>query len=266
MAYIQMNIMSERLMRTVPVTVILPVDKIRMPDQMDKEIKIRRDHFPTLYLLHGIFGDHLDWVNGTMIERWAMENNLCVVMPAGENRCYVDDPKTHSYYGEFVGKELVEITRNMFPLSQKREDTFIAGLSMGGFGALRNGLKYSDTFSCIGAFSAANLLDIPCPGDSPFFQSKAFLEGIFGNLDAAKQSDDSIDWLIDHHQKENMVDQKIYMACGTEDSLLEVNRKMKEHFLRAGYALTYEEGPGGHQWEFWNKYIEKFLGWLPLAD
>ena len=119
--------MSESLYRTVNVNVILPADKIVMPDQQDRKIE-RVKEFKTLYLLHGIFGSQVDWINGTNLQRWAEEKNLAVVMPAGENRFYVDHPVTHDYYGRFIGEELVNVSRAMFPLSTKKEDTFITQL------------------------------------------------------------------------------------------------------------------------------------------
>lgn len=82
-----------------------------------------------------------------------------MVMPSGDNAFYVDQPKGHNNYGEYIGQELVRLTRKMFPLSRKREDTFIGGLSMGGYGALRNGLKYSDTFGAVIALSGAHEWD-----------------------------------------------------------------------------------------------------------
>ena len=126
MAFLQVNLMSESLMRTVMVNVILPVDKIPAPGALPRQNK----PYKTLYLLHGLIGSHIDWVNGTRIQRYAEENDLVVVMPSGYNAFYLDYPNSHDYYGEFVGKELVELTRKMFPLSDKREDTFIGGLSM----------------------------------------------------------------------------------------------------------------------------------------
>ena len=152
MAFIQVSFMSKTLMRTVPLQVILPVDKFTF-GQLEREEK----PFKTLYLLHGIFGNETDWVHGTRIQRWAEEKNLAVVMPAGENAFYVDQPSIGAMHGQFIGEELVEITRKMFPLSRKREDTFIGGLSMGGFGALRNGLKYHDTFGAVICLSGALL-------------------------------------------------------------------------------------------------------------
>lgn len=258
MAFIEMNIMSESLMRTVPVNVILPADKIGVPESQAVQ------RYKTLYLLHGIFGSHVDWVNGTKLQRWAEEKNLCVVMPAGENRFYVDDPIRHDYYGRFIGEELVRLTRRIFPLSPKREDTYIAGLSMGGYGALRNGLKYHETFSHIAGLSAANVLQ-GVPVDM-YFTTEVFLRSIFGDLEKARNSDNSIDWLIDERQKRKETDQKIYLCIGQDDSLLQTNRELCQHFKKAGFDITYEEGPGDHEWDFWNRYIKRVLEWLPLEE
>ena len=148
MALIQVNFVSAALQRTVPMQVILPVDKLAPDGKLPKEKK-----FKTLYLLHGFLGNYTDWVSGTRIQRWAEERDLAVVMPSGDNAFYVDRPETLNNYGRFIGEELVEITRRMFPLSRKREDTFIGGLSMGGYGAMRNGLKYHNTFGNVISFS-----------------------------------------------------------------------------------------------------------------
>ena len=147
MALIQATFMSNALKRTVPIQVILPVDKL-----IGEEMK----PFKTLYLLHGLFGSYHDWNSNTRIQRWAQDQNLAVVMPSADNSFYIDyDMLPNSEYGKFVGEELVQVTRAMFHLSNKREDTFIAGLSMGGFGAIRNGLKYSETFGYIAGLSSA---------------------------------------------------------------------------------------------------------------
>ena len=255
--------MSESLYRTVNVNVILPVDKIAMPDQKAQKIN-RTKKFKTLYLLHGIFGSQVDWINGTNLQRWAEEKNLAVVMPAGENRFYVDQPVTHDYYGRFIGEELVNVTRAMFPLSEKKEDTFICGLSMGGYGALRNGLKYSDTFGYIAALSAADLIDIP--DDTLSFMEDGFLQAIFGDLEKAKKSDNSIFYLVDNNVKAKKNDQNIYIACGEDDHLITHSNQISSLFNNSGYNTTFETGPGAHEWDFWNRYIKHVIDWLPLDE
>lgn len=264
MAFIQVNMMSKCLMRTVNVTVILPSDKIEMPDKVGIKPKNNKGPFKTLYLLHGVFGSNVDWVNGTNIQRWAEEKNLAVVMPAGENRFYLDNVATREYYGEFIGRELVDLTRRMFPLSDKQEDTFIAGLSMGGFGALRNGLKYREVFGCIAGLSAADVFNMDA--NAMFYGSREHIEAMVGDFERAKRSDMSIQWLIDHYAQENAPKQRIYLCCGVDDPLLETNRKMKDSFTAAGIDVTYEEGPGAHEWDFWNRSIKKVVDWLPLEE
>lgn len=263
MALIQVNFISKSLMRTVPLNVILPVDKMTfpgMPQRGDKPYK-------TLYLLHGVFGNYTDWVSGTCIQRWAEEKDLAVVMPSGDNMCYVDQEKSHNLYGEFIGQELVEITRKMFPLSDKKEDTFIAGLSMGGYGALRNGLKYHNTFGYIGGLSSALIVEgmNKRTNDSPMFiDRRDFAESVFGDLSVVEEGDMNPAWLIKKLTKEGAALPQIYLACGTEDFLLEANRRLHEVMKEAGADVTYEEGPGGHEWDFWNRHIKKFLDLLPL--
>lgn len=132
-------------MRTVTVNAIIPFDRITFPGMPEP----RTDHFPTLYLLHGIFGNYTDWVSGTCIQRWAEEKGLAVIMPSGENHFYVDCEANGERFSEFIGQELPEQMRRLFPLSDKREETFIGGLSMGGYGAIYNGLRFHDTFGYV---------------------------------------------------------------------------------------------------------------------
>ncbi len=257
MAFIQINMMSESLMRTINVNAIIPVDKISFNKKGEKQKK-----FKTLYLLHGVFGSQVDWINGTNIQRWAEEKDLAVIMPAGENRFYIDQPKTHDYYGKLIGEELVRVTRELFPLSDRKEDTFICGLSMGGFGALRNGLKYHDTFGYVAGLSAANILDIENTKHS--LLGDDYIEAVFGDLDQARNSDRSISWLIRNNAAHKKTKQKIYMACGESDMLKDQTEKLYELFEANGYDVSYETGPGSHEWDFWNRYIKHVLDWLPL--
>ena len=152
MASFLVNFTSQSLGRTVPVYVILPTDKMYFPGM---PVRTQGKPYKTLYLLHGVLGNYTDWLHGTRIQRWAEENDLAVVMPSGDNAFYVDQPWNCNYYSKFIGEELVNFTRKSFPLSHNREDTYIAGLSMGGYGALHNGLKYHETFGYIAGLSAA---------------------------------------------------------------------------------------------------------------
>lgn len=265
MAFIQMHILSQSLMRTVPVHVILPVDKMPMPGKKEWEEK----SYKTLYLLHGVLGNCTDWVNNTRIQRYAEENDLAVVMPSGDNAFYIDQPAGQNYYGEFIGQELVELTRKMFPLSRKREDTFIGGLSMGGYGALRNGLKYHETFGYIVALSSALMIETFPQRDNEnpmFIERRDYTEACFGNLDKVAESDKNPKYLVEMLRQERAVLPKIYMACGEEDRLLEYNKDYASFFRKSGRDITFETGPGNHEWDFWDTYIKKGIEWLPTED
>lgn len=265
MALLQANLFSKSLMRTVTIHVILPVDKLAP----DGNFIHRSRPFKTLYLLHGILGNYTDWVFGTRIQRWAQDENLAVVMPSGENHFYVDLAVPGSQYGEFTGKELVELTRAMFPLSHKREDTFIGGLSMGGYGALVNGLKYNNTFSRIIALSTAFILNeaVNSTEDSLVpFQKKSFYTSIFGDVALLPDSAADYHQLILSLIEKGAVIPDIFMACGTEDPLLDSNRAYERFLTEHNVKHTYLEGSGSHEWDFWDTYIRKALDWLPLEN
>ena len=244
MAIIEVNFISQCLMRTVTFNAIIPADKF------GPQAAAQQKPFKALYLLHGIFGNYTDWVNGTRIQAWAEANDLAVIMPSGENRFYLDDEKSGERYGEFIGRELVEFTRKLFPLSDRREDTFIAGLSMGGYGALRNGLKYAETFGCVAGLSSALIyagsqgfrqqragVYLPPPG-SIMRRFSATFEHIVG-------SDKDPKALFRKLREENRPLPKLYMCCGTEDSLLAANRDLRDDLApRTALDLNLRGGAG----------------------
>lgn len=266
MAVFQVTFMSQTLNRTVPLVVILPTDKV-VPAGMPQRDPSKP--YKTLYLLHGIIGSCIDWLYGTRIQRWAEERELAVVMPSGDNSMYLDHAVDR--YGAFVGQELVEFTRRTFPLSHRKEDTFIGGLSMGGFGAMRNGLKYRDTFGAIISLSGGFVLDedVLTPVENPQFPSETmeFRHAVYGpDLKAALHSDRNPKYLVETMAAVGETFPEIYMACGEDDFLLEKNLAFRDLLTRCGVRHTFELGPGAHEWDFWDTYIKKALDWLPLED
>ncbi len=261
MAFIQMNITSYSLMRTVPVNVILPADKFSWDQKREKGKK-----YKTLYLLHGVFGNYTDWVNGTRIQRFAEERDLAVIMPSGDNAFYLDHEARNDYYGNYIGKELVELTRNIFPLSEKREDTYIGGLSMGGYGAIRNGLKYNDTFGAIIGLSSGLILEgIEKRTDEGkfFLESRSYAKECFGELEGIMETDKNPEFLVKKIREDGGKMPDIYLACGLSDGLLEANKKFADFLRENKVNVTFETGEGGHDWDFWDTYIKKALDWLP---
>jgi S-formylglutathione hydrolase FrmB len=244
----------------VPFTAILPVPT---PGAFWDESIIpyeKKPPFKTIYLLHGITGDCTGWLCDTRVAQYAENKGIAVIMPSGENSFYTDNDYMNRY-GEYIGQELPTAARAMFKLSEKREDTYIAGLSMGGYGALRNGLKYSENFSRIGAFSSALIQDdfLQAQEDaSLFYRRKAYYQKVFGDLDAFKGSDMDVYALA----KEKAADVKLYITCGTEDFLIEHNRRFDKHLKALNADLHYEEWKGDHDAVFWDKSIKDFIEWL----
>ncbi len=265
MALIQTNFFSNSLARVVPITVILPTDKRAWDDAPDRHGRPCQ----TLYLLHGIFGDSMSWPTNSCIRRYAEEHDLAVVMPAGENSFYLDHAASYAFFGDFVGRELVEQTRKMFPLSRRREDTFIGGLSMGGYGALRTGLKYRETFSAIVALSSALVLeDNRRKGYEPgIMVDRAYAENCFGDLNRAMESDENPLWLARQAVEQGERLPALYIACGEQDGLLPNSRAFVEELRQLGVDVTFETAPGGHEWDFWDSQIRHVIeDWLPLES
>ncbi|KZU44375.1 alpha/beta hydrolase [Lactiplantibacillus plantarum] len=269
MALIRINFMVASLHRTVPLMVCLPTDKL-VPDEQGVPRPIQGP-FATLYLLHGILGSEVDWISGTRIQRWADERNLAVVMPAGENSFYTDHPWSGETYSQFIGQELIDFTRRTFPLSHQRDQTFIGGLSMGGYGALYNGLKFHDTFGAIVSLSAGlnvrpGMEKLPAKPQW-FAETVAYQHGVFGpDLAAAGHSELNLQVLVTNLLAAHVVLPAIFMAIGDQDGLKSANDEF-DHFLTTKkVSHEYLVGSGAHEWDFWDRYLLKALNWLPLTN
>lgn len=263
MALLQMNYFSQALMRQVHLSVMLPVDHF----DGEHNAYCAPPTFRSLYLLHGIMGDDSDWINGTRVGQWAMEHNIALIMPSGENHFYVDRADSPEKYGTMIGKELVTMTRAMFPLSRRREDTMVAGLSMGGYGAIKCGLDYSDTFGIVGAFSSALILNViskSAPGQKTLLFNRDYYRTVFGDrLEDLQGSDYDVEALLNKPRKQTPT---FFMTCGLEDTLLASNRHFVEALKLAGVPYIYRESHGAHTWDFWDSSVADFFAWLEHRD
>jgi len=249
MALIHANFHSESLQRQVCFNAVIPIRK-------EKPLR-------TLYLLHGIYGNYTNWVTNTRVALWAEERNLAVIMPSAENSFYLDNENSRAMYADFFGREIVEIARELFPLSHARSDTFIAGLSMGGYGAMRTGLKFYETFGAIAGMSSAFILEDAQnfnDDSSALIARKSYFESVFGDLQKVIGSDKDPKKLILDLKKEDLP--RIYLCCGTEDFIIEQNRDFHGFLREKKIAHTYVEGAGAHNWLFWDKHISKVINWL----
>ncbi|MCL2126326.1 MAG: alpha/beta hydrolase-fold protein [Oscillospiraceae bacterium] len=263
MAWIQMNFASESLKRLVSANVIIPADMRLGPQpNMDKPFK-------TLYLLHGYSGDWTDWLRGSEIEEFAQMNNIAVVMPSGENSFYVDIEHSGRLYSTYLARDLVNFTRKIFPLSDKREDTIIGGLSMGGYGALYNGLKHNDVFGHVIALSSALVVETAITStDEPNMMgtNRGYFIDVFDDLDKVMESDKNLELLAQQVLESGGPIPDLYIACGYNDMLVYGNRKLSNHLKSIGFDHVYEEGAGTHDMKFWNTFIKRGLDRLNLVD
>lgn len=260
MAFLQVNYYSKVLKQNTTFNALVPLDRLDIPgggEPTDRPMK-------ALYLLHGISGSFNDWILSTNIKEYSIKYNVAVFMPSGNNHFYLNDDDMGIMYADFIGNELVEFTRKMFPLTGNREDTIIGGLSMGGYGAIRNGLIYSNNFGRIIALSSAlitnEIAGIPTDFNNGIADYK-YYSRVFGDLDHLLGSDKDPEALVARMKKEGSKIPDIYMACGSGDFLINENRRFHNVLSAEGIKHTYVEGPGVHSWKFWNEYIEKAIIW-----
>ena len=221
----------------------------------------------TLILLHGYSGDCIDWLYNAPLQDLANRFNVNFFMPNGDNSFYLNNKATGYRYASYVGEEFIEYTRKTFNLSAKREDTFIGGLSMGGFGALHTGLMFNDTFSKVIALSSAliqGMIKVLSPEmpENPManYDYYAWTFGIRENVDF-ETSENNPEYLVRRLVEEKKQLPDIYMACGTEDFLIEPNRQFKAYLDSIGYPVTFFTGPGVHDMVFWRAQLEAGLEW-----
>lgn len=241
---------SNSLQRNININVYLPIDD---SDVVQPTVENPRP-FRLLILLHGLFGCNSDWIQYTRLTSYLSGKNIVVIMPNGDNSFYLDNKPDGHYYETLVRSELVNLARSLYPVSDKYEDTYIAGLSMGGFGSLRAGLVGSNTFSVIGSFSAPIL-----PKDKSSNDFPSEIGGVkYQELIKSNGQDLELYKLIDQTPKLP----KFYITCGTQDSLYQDNVAMVDHLESINADVTHYYDDYDHDWEFWDISINKFLDLL----
>ncbi len=261
MAFLDFHFFSETLGLTCAAHVLIPQGTVK---QIGMAGGGRREKYPTLYLLHGLSDDHTIWMRRTSIERYAAERNIAVVMPA-VGRSFYQDTASGAKYWTFVSEELPALCEQFFPLSGEREQRFAAGLSMGGYGALRLGLACPEKFAAAASLSGA--LDLARrlreAGREGALMNRAEYTGIFGPELRGEGTDADLFFLAEKLAASAGPKPALYIACGTEDGLLGESRAFREHLSRLGLDAAYHESPGGHDWACWDAEIQRVLAWLP---
>ncbi|NLD60100.1 MAG: esterase family protein [Clostridiales bacterium] len=247
MAHLDVNFYSEALGMATGMQVLLPEE-------------LPRARARTLYLLHGMSDDESTWTRRTSIERYAAGRGLAVVMPFGGLGWYTDMHRGPKWFS-FLTEELPAKCRALFPmLSDRREDTFAAGLSMGGYGALKCGLRAGKVFSRVASLSGA-LDAYDCALNGRGLAPQAFWEDVFGPAEGIPGSRNDL-FRAAEEMRDSEFRPDVYMWCGTEDFLYYQNIRMRDHLRRLGYSPTYGESAGDHQWLYWDRWIQDVLDWL----
>ena len=251
MALITVNFRSTVLSQETAVNIVLPEG-------------CAEEDIPTVYLLHGMHGDHTSWCRKSNIERYAAERRLAIVMPDGENGFYTDMKYGKKHY-TFVSEELVNYTRKVFRLSRRRERTFVAGLSMGGYGAFRLALTKPEQYSA--AASLSGCLDIIARLDDCPWKNEA--TAIWGEdfASSARGTDSDLMYLLDRYREHPDAQRpRLFAACGTEDMLYSSNIDFCRRIEGCGFDFRFTESAGSHSWKFWEDNIvpalDFFLGGL----
>jgi len=211
---------------------------------------------PVLYLLHGLSDDCTIWERRTSIERYAADLGIAVVMPEVRRSFYTDEVVGDAYW-TFISEELPRLVQRTFRVSADPADTFVAGLSMGGFGAFKLALNLPERFA-----AAASLSGVVDPAHLDLSAHAGHLrDRIWGDTDI-ETTDDDLPGLLREAAPGSLP--LLYLTCGTEDHLIDQNREFIALAEALGHDLTAVLRPGDHSWDLWDAAIQDVLAWLPL--
>ena len=255
MAFINVKYNSEALNRNIHFDMYIPNDKAG--EQQGK--------MKTLLLLHGYTGDAYNWVPEYLCRKY----NFAVVMPNGENGFWLDGLSTGHKFCTFVGEELIGYLRRTFGLASGPDDTYVMGMSMGGFGALHTALAYPENFGGAAAMSAALIVHGIAhmkPGEDNGVANYDYYHECFGDLETVEDSDSNPEVLVKRLKDSGKRIPEILMCCGTEDFLIENNREFHRYLDSIDVPHTYLESSGTHDMAFWDEYTVRFIEMLFAKD
>jgi putative tributyrin esterase len=248
MARMRCDFSSDVLGVATSMTVLLPQPESGHPREL-----------PTLYLLHGLSDDSTAWTRFTSLERYAAQQRLAIVMPQVERSFYTDEAWGRAYW-TFVAEELPGIARGLFRLCDDPAKTFVAGLSMGGYGAFKLALRHPDRFGA--AASLSGVLDLAARAPQLHKpEDPRMWERIHGVPPTIAGTGNDLLHLLEHVENPP----PLFLACGTEDVLYGSNVRFRDACAERGIPLRAEFSPGGHDWSFWDAKIRDVLAWLPSA-
>lgn len=215
-----------------------------------------------LYLLHGGAGNGLDWMRNTSIERYAWPYDLAVIMPEVDGSCFYADMK-HGYpYFQYLTEEVPAAMEAMLPLLKGVEKRYVAGLSMGGYGAFKWAFNKPDYFTAAANLSGVSfVVDLMADTSHGLTGKETIIECNWGSLEELKGGNsDSKEW-IDRAVAEGTRLPKLFAGMGTEDFSYDFSKEYLAYAAEKGVEIHYEEMPGGHDWDVWDAMIQRFMAW-----
>lgn len=252
MGVIRYTFLSESLREQVNVMVILPSFEGWRDRQGSKAYYGEYQKKKTLYVLHGGSDDCSLYLRRTRLEEYAMKHDLAVIMPEVRNSFYSNMVHGKNYF-DYLSEELPRVMEQVFPLSNKPEDRYVIGNSMGSHGAIKWALNRPEFFAAAAGMSGAGDLE-----KLGFYDGeKARVLNSFGTLEQYRGSMNDFKHLVRKNLEEGIRLPRLYFCCGKQDGFYKGAKAFADYLKEQGVAASFEEGEGGHTWEFWDK-------WLPI--
>lgn len=235
-----------------------------LPDYED-QILDKEGKYPVVVLLHGYTDDYSKWLRMTSIERYATEMGVAIVMPEAGKSFYTDMYHGDPYF-TYITEEVMRDVRKWFPITKDPEYTFIAGLSMGGYGAMKIALTYPERFkggaTFSGALTMAQTANVKYPEGTEDWLKRleTDIQLIFEDVNQVVGTKDDLFWLVEQNHKEKLPN--LYISCGTDDFIYEATKAFTGHLDKLKVPYKYHEEPAVHHWSFWDSEIQSCLEWF----
>lgn len=234
----------------------MPYNAVVPPSYLATAPNVR---YPVIYLLHGLTGHYDNWTSKTLVAAYAVDNDVIIVTPEGDDGWYTDSAtKANDKYESYIIKELIPEIDKKFRTIADREHRAIAGLSMGGYGSIKFGLKYPELFSLVGSFSGA--LDAPLRGQE-HKNYRASIVAVFGPDISPLRKDNDVFSIVNAFSSERIKALPyFYVSCGTEDAVnFKLNRDFADLLVEKKIRHEYRHFPGAHTWVVWDAEVQEFL-------
>lgn len=245
---------SKLVGQTLPYIVVLPVN-FNQP-------AAKSERYPVLYLLHGLGGHYDNWATKTKLAEYAARYSMIIITPEGNNSWYTDSATVPTdKYETYIVDELIPDVQRRYRTLEMRAGRSIAGLSMGGYGALKFGVKHPELFafagSMSGALGAASWTESELRGFEFIFRT---LQPVYGAENSETRAANDLTKLFRELPAERIAALPfMYLDCGTEDPLFSSNRSLAELLVSRKIPHEYRQLPGSHNWAYWDAQVQEIL-------